>query len=68
MREQPVLGRRLRQRRTERGLTLAALAGEGMSTGYLPRLESGARQPTERAIAHLEDVSRRMTSQSLIDG
>ncbi|TYB53456.1 helix-turn-helix transcriptional regulator [Nonomuraea sp. PA05] len=53
MLEQPVFGRRLRQLRTERGLTLAALAGEGMSTGYLSRLESGARQPTERAIAHL---------------
>ena len=53
MLDQPVFGRRLRQLRTERGLTLAALAGEGMSTGYLSRLESGARQPTERAIAHL---------------
>lgn len=53
MLEQPVFGRRLRQLRTERGLTLSALAGEGMSTGYLSRLESGARQPTERAIAHL---------------
>ncbi|MET9551382.1 helix-turn-helix transcriptional regulator [Streptomyces sp. NPDC006645] len=51
--EQPVFGRRLRQLRTERGLTLAALAGEGMSAGYLSRLESGARQPTERAVAHL---------------
>ncbi|MEV0228262.1 helix-turn-helix domain-containing protein [Nonomuraea sp. NPDC050786] len=53
MLEQPVFGRRLRQLRTERGLTLAALAGTGMSAGYLSRLESGARQPTERAIAHL---------------
>ncbi|MFI7416494.1 helix-turn-helix domain-containing protein [Nonomuraea sp. NPDC049684] len=53
MLEQPVFGRRLRQLRTERGLTLAALAGEGMSTGYLSRLESGARQPTERAVTHL---------------
>ena len=53
MLEQPMFGRRLRQLRTERGLTLAALAGDGMSTGYLSRLESGARQPTERAVAHL---------------
>ena len=53
MLEQPVFGRRLRQLRTERGLTLSALAGEGMSAGYLSRLESGARQPTERAVAHL---------------
>lgn len=54
MPDQPaVFGRRLRQLRTERGLTLAALAGDGMSTGYLSRLESGARQPTESAVAHL---------------
>ncbi|MET8305414.1 helix-turn-helix transcriptional regulator [Micromonospora sp. NPDC005173] len=51
--EQPAFGRRLRQLRIERGLTQGALAGDGMSTGYLSRLESGARQPTERALAHL---------------
>ncbi|MFJ8948704.1 helix-turn-helix domain-containing protein [Streptomyces sp. NPDC102381] len=55
MLEQPLFGRRLRQLRTERGLTLAALAGEGMSAGYLSRLESGARRPTDRAVAHLAD-------------
>lgn len=53
MLEQPLFGRRLRQLRTERGLSQAALAGEGMSTGYLSRLESGARQPTARAVEHL---------------
>ncbi|MHC0431274.1 helix-turn-helix domain-containing protein [Streptomyces sp. O3] len=53
MLEQPSFGRRLKQLRTERGLSQAALAGDGMSTGYLSRLESGARQPTERAVAHL---------------
>jgi transcriptional regulator with XRE-family HTH domain len=53
--EQPMFGRRLRQLRTERGLTLAALAGDGMSTGYLSRLESGARQPSEQALAHLSE-------------
>lgn len=51
--EQPHFGRRLRQMRTERGLSQAALAGDGMSTGYLSRLESGARRPTERAIDYL---------------
>ncbi|GGW16415.1 helix-turn-helix domain-containing protein [Streptomyces globisporus] len=51
--EQPSFGRRLRQLRTERGLSQAALAGDGMSTGYLSRLESGARQPSDRAVAHL---------------
>ncbi|MCD9196188.1 helix-turn-helix domain-containing protein [Streptomyces albireticuli] len=53
MLEQPSFGRRLRQLRTERGLSQAALVGDGMSTGYLSRLESGARQPTERAVAFL---------------
>jgi transcriptional regulator with XRE-family HTH domain len=51
--EQPSFGRRLRKLRTERGLAQAALAGDGMSTGYLSRLESGARQPTERAVTYL---------------
>ncbi|QNE79643.1 helix-turn-helix domain-containing protein (plasmid) [Streptomyces finlayi] len=55
MLEQPSFGRRLRQLRTERGLSQAVLAGDGMSTGYLSRLESGARQPTDRAVAHLAD-------------
>ncbi|MFD5511997.1 helix-turn-helix domain-containing protein [Streptomyces sp. NPDC127051] len=53
MLEQPLFGRRLKQLRTERGLSQASLAGEGMSTGYLSRLESGARQPTARAVEHL---------------
>ncbi|MER8034799.1 helix-turn-helix domain-containing protein [Streptomyces hydrogenans] len=53
MLEQPFFGRRLKQLRTERGLSQAALAGDGMSTGYLSRLESGARKPTPRAVDHL---------------
>ncbi|MFF9347123.1 helix-turn-helix domain-containing protein [Streptomyces sp. NPDC014734] len=53
MLEQPLFGRRLRQLRLERGLSQAALAGDGMSTGYLSRLESGARHPTDRAVDHL---------------
>ncbi len=51
--EQPFFGRRLKQLRSERGLSQAALAGDGMSTGYVSRLESGARQPTARAVQHL---------------
>lgn len=35
------------------GLSQTALAGEGMSTSYLSRLESGARQPTDRAVGYL---------------
>ncbi|MER7901525.1 helix-turn-helix domain-containing protein [Streptomyces sp. NPDC096046] len=53
--EQPAFGRRLKELRTERGLSQAALAGDDMSTGYLSRLESGARQPTARVIAYLAE-------------
>ncbi|MFL4908194.1 helix-turn-helix domain-containing protein [Streptomyces sp. MMS24-I2-30] len=53
--EQPAFGRRLRELRTERGLSQAAVAGNDMSTGYLSRLESGARQPTARAVAYLAE-------------
>ncbi|MFI7406898.1 helix-turn-helix domain-containing protein [Streptomyces sp. NPDC049541] len=55
MPQQPAFGRRLRKLRQARGLSQTALAGDGMSTGYLSRLESGARQPTERAVAYLAD-------------
>ncbi|WP_255954987.1 helix-turn-helix domain-containing protein [Streptomyces odontomachi] len=53
MMEQPDFGRRLRELRRERGLSQAALAGEEISTGYLSRLESGARQPTDRVVTYL---------------
>ncbi|GHE14126.1 helix-turn-helix domain-containing protein [Streptomyces alanosinicus] len=53
MLQQPAFGRRLRKLRQARGLSQTALAGDGMSTGYLSRLESGARQPTDRAVAYL---------------
>jgi transcriptional regulator with XRE-family HTH domain len=55
MLRQPAFGRRLRTLRTSRGLSQSVLAGEGMSTGYLSRLESGARQPTARAVAYLAE-------------
>lgn len=55
MLQQPAFGRRLRKLRLARGLSQSALAGDGMSTGYLSRLESGARQPTQRAVTHLAD-------------
>lgn len=53
MLEQPFFGRRLKELRAQRGLSQAALAGEELSTGYLSRLESGARPPTERVVAYL---------------
>jgi transcriptional regulator with XRE-family HTH domain len=53
MLEQPHFGRRLRRLRLARGLSQASLVGQGMSTGYLSRLESGERPPTERAVTYL---------------
>ncbi|MFF5157802.1 helix-turn-helix domain-containing protein [Streptomyces sp. NPDC000348] len=53
MLEQPHFGRRLKRLRLARGLSQAGLVGEGMSTGYLSRLESGDRRPTERAVSYL---------------
>jgi transcriptional regulator with XRE-family HTH domain len=53
MLEQPHFGRRLRELRLERGMSQASLAGEGMSAGYLSRLEGGARPPTPRVVAYL---------------
>jgi transcriptional regulator with XRE-family HTH domain len=45
----------LKKMRTAQGWSQTALAGDGMSTGYLSRLESGARQPTERAVSYLAE-------------
>ncbi|MDT9698539.1 helix-turn-helix domain-containing protein [Streptomyces sp. P17] len=53
MTDESSFGARLKALRLQRGLSQAALAGEEISTGYLSRLESGARQPTERVIAYL---------------
>ncbi|MFJ8214494.1 helix-turn-helix domain-containing protein [Streptomyces sp. NPDC096033] len=53
MTDESSFGARLKELRLQRGLSQASLAGEEISTGYLSRLESGARQPTERVIAYL---------------
>ncbi|MGX6601628.1 helix-turn-helix domain-containing protein [Micromonosporaceae bacterium Da 78-11] len=50
---QPAFGVRLRALREKHGLSQAALAEGGLSTGYLSRLESGARPPTARAVTYL---------------
>ncbi|WP_354638586.1 helix-turn-helix transcriptional regulator [Kitasatospora camelliae] len=55
MLDQPEFGRRLRQLRQQRGMSQADLTGTGMSAAYLSRLESGARPPTERAVAYLAE-------------
>lgn len=51
--EPRVLGARLKSARVARGLTQAALAGEGISTGYVSRIESGARRPTLKVLIEL---------------
>ncbi|MEV0965406.1 MULTISPECIES: helix-turn-helix domain-containing protein [unclassified Streptomyces] len=51
----PSFGLRLKALRQQQGLSQAALAGDEISTGYLSRLESGARNPTERVIAYLAE-------------
>ncbi|MCP9211501.1 helix-turn-helix domain-containing protein [Streptomyces sp. NEAU-Y11] len=51
--EQPSFGRRLKELRLARGLSQATLGGQEISTGYLSRLESGARPPTERIVTYL---------------
>ncbi|MFI5830175.1 helix-turn-helix domain-containing protein [Streptomyces sp. NPDC051578] len=53
--EQPGFGRRLRQLRQQQGKSQADLTGPGMSATYLSRLESGARRPTDRAVAYLSE-------------
>ncbi|MFD7626305.1 helix-turn-helix domain-containing protein [Streptomyces sp. NPDC059851] len=53
--EQPLFGQRVRELRTARGLSQAALAEPGMSTSYLSRLESGARPPTAKVVAYLAE-------------
>jgi|SRR5918992_141041 transcriptional regulator with XRE-family HTH domain len=55
MLKQPEFGQKLRAMRVASGLSQAELAGQGMSAGYLSRLESGARPPTERAVTYLAD-------------
>lgn len=51
--EPHALGARLKAARVAKGLTQAALAGEDMSTGYLSRIESGARRPTLKVLTEL---------------
>ena len=47
------LGARLKSARVARDLTQAALAGDGISTGYVSRIESGARRPTLKVLIEL---------------
>ena len=51
--EPRALGARLKSARVARGLTQSALAGDGISTGYVSRIESGARRPTLKVLIEL---------------
>jgi tetratricopeptide (TPR) repeat protein len=48
-----VLGDRLRAARVAKGITQAGLAGDGVSIGYVSRIESGQRRPSSRVLAEL---------------
>ncbi|GAB2976491.1 helix-turn-helix domain-containing protein [Nocardioides montaniterrae] len=49
------LGARVRAARVQRGLTQTDLGGDGVSTGYVSRIESGARRPTLAVLAHIAE-------------
>ena len=48
--EPSALGARIKSARLARGLTQAELAGDGISTAYVSRIESGARRPTLKVL------------------
>lgn len=50
---QPELGRRLRSRRLERGLSQEALAGDAMTASYISLIERGRRVPTLDVVIRL---------------
>lgn len=52
---QPDFGQKLRALRQEQGLSQAALGGSAVSKGYLSRLESGARPPTQHVVKYLAE-------------
>lgn len=51
--EPRALGGRLKAARVSRGLTQSALAGDGISSGYVSRIESGIRRPTLKVLTEL---------------
>ena len=50
MRDAGALGRRIRERRVERGLSQKQLAGDQLSSSYVSLLEAGERWPTLDAL------------------
>jgi len=51
--EQPAFGKLVNSLRRERGMSQADISGEGVSSSYVSRLESGHRAPTPQAVRHL---------------
>jgi transcriptional regulator with XRE-family HTH domain len=47
------VGRRVRERREELGLSQRALAEPGLSYAYISRIEAGVRRPSVRALRKL---------------
>lgn len=53
-RQRPLVGGRIRRRRTERGLTLSAVAGlTGLNVGYLSQVENDKASPSLETLAAL---------------
>src|SRR5207244_4425333 len=52
-RSMSTVGKRIRQRRLELGLSQRQLASEGVSYAYISRLEAGTRQPSVKALRKL---------------
>ncbi|MFJ5548007.1 helix-turn-helix domain-containing protein [Streptomyces sp. NPDC093225] len=50
---QPAFGQLVARLRREKGLSQADIAGDGVSSSYVSRLESGHRAPTAQAVRHL---------------
>jgi transcriptional regulator with XRE-family HTH domain len=52
-RQMATVGKRIRQRRLELGLSQREIAGEGVSYAYISRLETNERQPSIKALRKL---------------
>lgn len=61
------LGARIRSLRSAQGLTQSEIAGETFSAGYVSRIESGVRRPTQKV---LEEIAERLgtTPDQLLNG
>jgi len=53
--EQPAFGRLVSRLRRRQGLSQIEIAGEGVSSSYVSRLEAGLRAPTPQAVKHFAE-------------